>query len=69
MSLDQKLELSGKTLAGPRKLKRKDLAHVLASLSREVQWNLPSRQGSKGVEPGKGPSQSGQPTNAVTLGR
>lgn len=48
MSLDQKLELSGKTLAGPRKLKRIRAGTVIASLSREVRWKLPSRKGSKG---------------------
>lgn len=66
MSLAQKLERSGKTLAGPRKLKRKELTHVLASPSREVRWNLPSRQGSKGRKLAKGlPVRPAHPSSHV----
>lgn len=68
MSLDQNLELSGKTdPGGPRKTEMKELACVLASRTEGKRKPAKQIREQRG-ETGEGPSQSCQPIKAVTLG-
>lgn len=41
---------------GPGKLRAEELARVLASLAREVRWNLPSRSGNRKRKLAKDPA-------------